>query len=482
MSYVMKYDTWINMTELRFKPRSKYLTGVDKALKRYHDSKSKSDLDSLKIALHQWKMERGYDGVAGKPAWLTDERNRNKAVEQLDLQVFGYQGAIDTSVLADLAELPFYGLESWVDDFRAKQALKQAREDALVELFKGKTMAVKKASMLIAIEMIRRKLATMKADAAQTAKAAAQPGIAAARAALQPTIQQAEQIALALIEAVIGSYPIEVIQEVMQFLNTLIPQFLLELAHSILPYISCAVSGGRAIVNTGQAIYNEYKWIRATGHLESFGGGDPYAAALSVRRVIERERNQAMRLAALFGADAAVKASAIAMDAASLGIPTVSAVMTPLAGFAKALGQVSLQIFLLGRDIYEKQQANKLLGQSGSIRLSASLFEACPLLGCYFVACANTSDLINFIVEDIGSPGWQFDAEIMIKNHIHPMVEYARTAIDDSRLEVPGLAMSKGTVGDTHLGMTNLKHPLKKKILMKIANVLPFIDQPVAQP
>src|ERR1700761_2937223 len=135
MTYVMPYENWIKGTELRLKPRSKRLTGIDKALKRYHETRAKSDLDALKIALHQWKMEKGYDGVAGKPAWLTDERNRTHAVERLDLQVFGYQGAIDQSVLADLAELPFYGVESWVDDYRAKQALKQAREDALAELF-----------------------------------------------------------------------------------------------------------------------------------------------------------------------------------------------------------------------------------------------------------------------------------------------------------------------------------------------------------
>jgi len=478
----MKYETWMRSTELRLKPRSKYLTAIDKALLQFHTTKTKSDLDKLKLALHQWKLERGYSSGAGKPAWLTDERNRNRAVEQLDLQVFGYQGAIDTSALADLAELPFYGVESWVDDFRAKQAMKQAREDALCDLFQGKDMALKKASMAIAAELLKRKIATAKAEAAKTAQATSGAAKSAVRAALQPTIQQAEQIVIQLIESILGSFPPDVVREVMQYLSTLVPQFVFEVAHSILPYISCGVSGGMAIVSSGQAIYNEYKWIRATGHMDSFAGGDPYAAANSVRRIIERERNQAARLAGLYGADATVKASSIVMDAASLGIPTVSAVMTPLSGFARALAQVSLQIFLLGRDIYEKQQANKLLGQSTSLRLSASLFDACPVLGCYFVACSNTSNLINFIVEDIGSPGWQFDVEVLVQKHIQPMVGYARDAIDSSRLEVPGLAMSKGAVGDVNLALGNIKYPLQKRLLAKLAGVLPFVDQPAAQP
>ena len=489
MAYVMQYDTWIKGTELRLKPRSKYLKGVDFALQQYHQTKTDADLRSLKLALHQWKMYKGYDSLGGKPAWALSDRNRGKFVEQLDLQVFGYQGALDNSVLADLAELPFYGIESWADDSEAKRVLRQARQDAMVTIFGGKTVAFKKSALALAIYGIKRKIADASADASKTAAVVAgiatQSAQSAIRNAVQPTIDQAEKIALDLINEILGQYPVEVAQEVLQQLSSLIPQFLLEVAHSIIPYLSCGVSAGLTLKNAVQGIVKEYSWVKVGGYLDAFDAGNPYAAATAVRRVIERERNHCARLAGIYGADASVKATAILMDTASFGIPTVSAVITPLAGFAKAMAMLTLRIHLLARDFYEKHQANKILGQSSTMVLSADLFEKCPILGCYFLACSNTSDIINFVVDDIGCTGWKFDVEKLVKESIAPMVEVARDAISDSRLEVDGLQMSKGAVGATvsgDYGVSNAKNRAKKMVLTKLSAVLPFVDRPEASP
>ena len=489
MAYIMQYDTWIKGTELRLKPRSKYLKGVDNALKDYHQTKADGELKTLKIALHQWKMFKGYDSLGGRPAWVSSDRNRSKAVEQLDLQVFGYQGALDNSVLADLAELPFYGIESWVDDGEAKRVLRQARKDALVTIFDGKTVGIKKAALGLALMGIKKKISEASADASKTgsvvAGLATQSARTAIKAAIQPTLEQAEKIARDLINEVLSSYPVEVAQEVLQQLSSLIPGFLLEVAHSIIPYLSLGVSAGMTLKNTVQAVMAEYSWVKVGTYMDAFDPGNPYAAAVAVRRVVERERNHHTRLAGIYGADAAIKATSIMMDTASFGIPTVSAVVTPLAGFAKAMAMLSLRVHLLGRDFYEKYKANRILGQSSSVALSADLFEKCPILGCYFLACSNTSDVINFVVDDIGCSGWKFDVEKLVRDSIAPMIEVAREAIGDSRLEVDGLQMSKGAVGATvsgDYGVSNAKNRAKKMVLTKLSAVLPFIDRPELKP
>ncbi|MGH9586218.1 MAG: hypothetical protein ACRD3F_04665, partial [Acidobacteriaceae bacterium] len=151
----MRYETWKKLTDVSFKVRSKYLRRVDNCLERYEKTHSDADLQKLKLALHQWKMSKGYDGMGGKPRWMLSDRNRQKAVETLDKQLFGIPETINQQVLNDLAELPFYGIEAWADGL-ARQAMKDAREQALVEMFGGRKVVVKKAMMGYALDKMKR--------------------------------------------------------------------------------------------------------------------------------------------------------------------------------------------------------------------------------------------------------------------------------------------------------------------------------------
>lgn len=468
MPYVMRYETWKKLTDVSFKVRSKYLRRVDSSLERYEKTHLDSDLQKLKLALHQWKMSKGYDAAGGKPMWMLSDRNRQKAVETLDKQLFGIPETINPEVLADLAELPFYGIEAWAEG-QARLAMKEAREQALVEMFAGRKVLVKKAMMGYAFDKMKRDATSAKANAGKAASAAG-------KAVTGPLRAEAERQAMALIQEILGAYPLEVAKEVIAYITAEIPTFLAELAASIAPYLSLVNSGGQTLYNTAQAIKSEYQWVTSEDHLESFPHGDPYAAAAAVRRMIERKRNQYTRLAGIYATDTAIRAGAVIVDAAAHGAPLGSAVINPLAALGKSLALLGLQIFLVGRDYWEKWKVNKVLTGASGATLSHAIFDTCPLLGCYFVAGSTTSNIINFAVGDIGATGWKLDVEVMVREHIQPMIGYARGAISDARLEVQGLERSKAAVNDT-TGF-NYINKFKKSMVTMVAARVPFVDDP----
>jgi len=486
MAYIMQTETWLRLTELSGKPRSKYLKGVDQALQKYHATPGEISLSQLKLALHHWKMSKGYDAAAGKPAWMLSPRNRNRACETLDLQTFGISSAL-TPALVEMADSPFYGIEAWAGEAAARQAMKEARQQALEEMFKGKTVTIKTSSAAWMVESMKRHLKTAKADAQQAADAAASLALKPAKKAarqealklaqpaiqqVQPYIQQAQAVAQQMIDEILAPFPVEVAQEVLQFLGELIPQFLVELAGAIAPYLGVAVSGAKAVYYTAQTIRQQYKQEQSDQHRAAFAKGDPFAALVAIQRMLERERNRCARLATINASDAAIKAAAHIADAATFGAPTVSSVVSPLSGMAKAMAILAQQVFFLARDMQEAHAANVIL--AGTPRLSAGLFEKCPILGCYFVAASTTSNLVNFAVDDLGAVGWNLDVEVLVRRHIHPMVEMARGVISDSRLEVAGMELSKAVAADSSPGVTHLPARIKKQMIDKINAVLPF--------
>ncbi|MBL8209694.1 MAG: hypothetical protein JNK87_03230 [Bryobacterales bacterium] len=480
MPYLMQLESWMKLTEVSRKPRSKYLRAIDNRLREYHKAPSPAALGKVKLALHHWKMSKGYDAPAGRPAWMLSDRNRSRAVETLDRQVFGMPETIP-SVLADLAELPFYGLEAFAEA-DAKQVLKDARREALQELFQGKQVVIRKTDMALAASKIKRHLDKAKAEGSKAASAAAALATAPARAALARATEeyrkQAEEIAQQLIDILLSPFPVEVVKEIIAAIAELIPSFVAELAAALAPYLGVATAGVQAIRQTGNAIVAEYKWLTSEQHLVGFGKGDPIAAARAVREMVDRELTTALRLASLHTTDAFVKTAGHIADAATFGAPTVSTVVSPLSGMAKAIGVMAVTIHLLGRDFLEKRRANKLLSDAANVRLTPELFTTCPLLGCYFVACSNTSDIINFLTEDIGAVGWQLDVETMVTKHVQPIIKLAREAIHGARLEVAGLENSKGATHNVTAGLTHAKARLKKHILSKVMTRIPFKDDP----
>jgi hypothetical protein len=63
--------------------------------------------------------------------------------------------------------------------------------------------------------------------------------------------------------------------------------------------------------------------------------------------------------------------------------------------------------------------------------ITPEIFTECPVLGCYYLCACNHSDVVNLLVGDIGSFGWMDTVEVLMKKHVHPLLELCREFIDD---------------------------------------------------
>jgi hypothetical protein len=77
--------------------------------------------------------------------------------------------------------------------------------------------------------------------------------------------------------------------------------------------------------------------------------------------------------------------------------------------------------------------------------LDLTVFNDCPILGCYLLTCADTSAVANMFVADIGLPGWMKRVEDMKKKQMDPLLKIATKNITSSRLQLEGLSSDKGT-------------------------------------
>lgn len=347
----------------------------------------------------------------------------------------------------------------------------------------GRELRYKKSALALAVYSLKSKQATVSKNAAAAAAAGARPAAAAARQAAAPAVapavaleSEARSAVMGMIDQILGEYPRQVAQEVMKQIGELVPGLVADLIASMAHYLSVAKAGAGFIKNVGQAVYSEYRWVQARSALDAFEPGDPFAAATAIKRMLERERNHQLRMATIYGAETAVKGAAIGLDAAAYGAPAVSGVLTPLAGMGSAFARLTEQIFLMARDVYERNKANKILADPASVRLDPEVLQVCPVLGCWFIACSTSSDIINFTTENMGKVGWMLDVEVLKRKHIDPMIEYARDLIADHRMEVSGLTMSKGAVTRTSGNILTNRGLYKNRLINNLQARLPFTD------
>lgn len=111
-------------------------------------------------------------------------------------------------------------------------------------------------------------------------------------------------------------------------------------------------------------------------------------------------------------------------------------------GVASALASLGLKLAALGVDIRDMWAGNRRLAKPDTLDLT--VFEECPILGCYLLICADTSQVINFFLPEFGLPGWTQRLEEVKRKKMDPLLGIAATAIRDSRLQLDGLSSTKG--------------------------------------
>ncbi|MBA4109035.1 MAG: hypothetical protein C0487_05535 [Leptothrix sp. (in: Bacteria)] len=208
-----------------------------------------------------------------------------------------------------------------------------------------------------------------------------------------------------------------------------------DIVAEVLPVIGVLVSGGK-LAKAGKAVAEDgYNLYKCGDYKKGFLRGDPVAAANAVQAIIKRDlAKHSVQLAQ----QATATGAKIAGLFADMGTGTTAAI-----GLANSLATLGLELFYLGLTIKDLRAGNRRLATPETLDLT--VFEDCPILGCYLLTCADTSSVANFFVADIGLPGWMDKVEQLKKTQMDPMLKIARKNIGESRIQLEGLAQNKAT-------------------------------------
>ena len=152
--------------------------------------------------------------------------------------------------------------------------------------------------------------------------------------------------------------------------------------------------------------------------------GDPDKAVIAIERVLSRDITRRATQGTMAGFEAIARGASTA-----LGGPAAETIAAGVMSIAK----LTFQVYIIGRDFQEKGQANDIM--SGAEPVTYTVFDKYPLLGCYYVVCVDTSDVVNFMLDDMGSENWMDDVEKLTRK-MQPIVQTSRTLIADSRFEI----------------------------------------------
>ena len=212
-------------------------------------------------------------------------------------------------------------------------------------------------------------------------------------------------------------------------------QVVADIVAEVTPILGVFVSGGK-LVKAGKAVVEDGRDLyKFSSYREGFRSGDPVAAADGIKTIIQRDlAKHTVQLAQ----QALATGAKIAGIFADMGTATTAGI-----GLANALASLGLELFTLGLAIKDLRAGNARLKTPETLDLT--VFEECPVLGCYLLTCADTSAVANFFIADIGLPGWMDKIEKMKKTQMDPLLKIARKGIASSKIQLEGLSQNKAT-------------------------------------
>lgn len=225
------------------------------------------------------------------------------------------------------------------------------------------------------------------------------------------------------------------VDNIEDIISALTSEILSELISEIIPFISVAASAlktakaAKAVATDAKALY------QSQSQKNGFRAGDPLAAAEAIITLIKRNLAKDSINLARHSAATGGKIAGLVLDG---GTATTAAI-----GMCNAVAALGMALFALGLEIKEMQAGNKRLSSPSTLDLT--VFNECPILGCYLLTCADTSTVANFFIADIGLPGWMDKVEEIKKKKMDPMLKLASKDIENSRLQLSGLQSDKGT-------------------------------------
>jgi len=406
------YQKWMKETSVWNKPRSKEMKELDAAIQDYDRSTlaaRDAKLYNIRQYLNAWKAKEG-------PHWMQSVRNQTGIITALDKFLNGTTQGLTREEM-----------EAW------KLVCAAARENCK-KMMMGRQLTVKNTSIGGTLADI--------ASAAKTAYSTAKT-VHSVATGVTPLAYQGSKVALqatgaaahlaiehAAHDLLKACFDVADIHIVMHALGPLFA----EVVHSITPFIGMVANGAKAAVGWGLVIKQGWERYQLGQITESFAPGDPEAAFKAILVIVNRN------LQAQVG-DATIATTGFGLQV-GLFFADGGAVSGPVVGVAACVAKLLSQIIQFARDYKETKKVNAQL-LSGPWDLT--LFKTCPLLGCYLIACSDTSAVINLAIDEFGSDQWVDKIE-MLKAKADPAIEKAGDLIRDSRYEIRELRHSKGVV------------------------------------
>jgi hypothetical protein len=197
---------------------------------------------------------------------------------------------------------------------------------------------------------------------------------------------------------------------------------------SCIPCLGSIESGAKAVWYFGNAAERAWTSHKVEQNSAVIRAGDPRAACLAVGEIIDRARNENLVKGSINATHAAATAGMFFVDG--------GAISGPVAGAAKTAANICQSLYLWARDIKEMIKGNEALGDAEE--MNADVFKISPILGAYLVTESNTSDLLSFMISDIGLPQWMSKIEMLL-----PQLNYVQNEagklIRGGRLKLNGL-------------------------------------------
>lgn len=307
-------------------------------------------------------------------------------------------------------------------EFTAMGELAKARRQLVVNMFGGTRLKFGSASVLSSGKSLLSSGKSLKSGVSKLAKG----GSTASKVASVPGMREAFE------NFMVECADVENLHDVIEAIGG---EVLHELISEVTPYLGVVTSTvklAKAAKAVAQDGYNLYK---SDEYKNGFRMGDPSAAAEAIQAIIKRDLAQhSVKL----GQQTVATGAKIGGLFADFGTGTTAAI-----GVANTLASLGLQLFSLGLDIKDMRAGNKRLAAPNTLDLT--VFNDCPILGCYLLTCADTSAVANMFVADIGLPGWMDKVELMKKKQMDPLLKIASKNISSSRLQLEGLSSDKGT-------------------------------------
>ena len=305
----------------------------------------------------------------------------------------------------------------------AREALAMARLQALNAMFTGTKLKFGTKSAITAVAGMAKNGKTIASNAQKLAKGASSAASAASNSSGTMSMVH---------DFIKGCADVPGIDAVADAIGT---EAMQNLVAEVIPFVGIVnsarklASATKSVVDDAHSLYKSAEWTQ--GALP----GDPVAACEAVKSLIKRDLGKHSVQVAQQAASTGGKIAGILGDG---GTATTLAI-----GLANAAASLGLQLFYLGLDIKDLRAGNARLAKPSG--LDSTVFNECPILGCYLLTCTDTSNIVNLLVEDIGSPGWMNRVEAMKRTQLDPLLKIATKNITASRLQLEGLSANKGT-------------------------------------